>query len=119
MTNAMAVPARKISVLIAEDSRTQREMLLYLLQEAGGFEIAETGLYRFFLTSDDGAWLRVDDETLVDVDGEHEPKEDDGEIALAKVTHQIEIFYFQGTEGKELRAEMEGPAQKRAPIRYR
>jgi two-component system chemotaxis response regulator CheB len=34
--------ARKISVLVAEDSRTQREMLLYLLEEAGGFEIAGT-----------------------------------------------------------------------------
>jgi two-component system chemotaxis response regulator CheB len=40
--NAAAASARTIRVLIAEDSRTQREMLLYMLEEAGGFEIVAT-----------------------------------------------------------------------------
>jgi two-component system chemotaxis response regulator CheB len=41
-TNVVAARARKISVLVAEDSRTQREMLLYLLEQAGDFEIVGT-----------------------------------------------------------------------------
>jgi two-component system chemotaxis response regulator CheB len=40
MTNVVTAPVRKIRILIAEDSRTQREMLLYLLETAGDFEIA-------------------------------------------------------------------------------
>jgi two-component system chemotaxis response regulator CheB len=39
MTNVVSAPERKIRVLVAEDSRTQREMLLYMLEVAGGFEI--------------------------------------------------------------------------------
>ena len=35
----MTERTKPISVLIAEDSRTQREFLLSLLEEAGGFEI--------------------------------------------------------------------------------
>jgi two-component system chemotaxis response regulator CheB len=35
-------PARTIRVLVAEDSRTQRELLLYILEEAGGFEVVAT-----------------------------------------------------------------------------
>lgn len=84
----------------------------------GGIEIAETGVYRFLLTSDDGSRLRVDQETIVENDGEHAPREEEGEIALAKGLHDIEVFYFQGAEGKELRVEAEGPDRKRGPLRY-
>jgi two-component system chemotaxis response regulator CheB len=38
----VAAPARKITVLVVDDSRTQRELLLYLLEEAGSFEIVGT-----------------------------------------------------------------------------
>lgn len=38
----MTVPAPPIRILIAEDSPTQREMLVMLLEEAGGFEIVGT-----------------------------------------------------------------------------
>jgi two-component system chemotaxis response regulator CheB len=40
--NVTAEIARKIGVLVADDSRTQREMLLDLLQESGSFEIVGT-----------------------------------------------------------------------------
>jgi two-component system, chemotaxis family, protein-glutamate methylesterase/glutaminase len=43
MRDGAAAPAGKISVLVAEDSRTQREMLVYLLEEAG-FEISGTAV---------------------------------------------------------------------------
>jgi hexosaminidase len=84
----------------------------------GGIEIPETGVYRFVLTSDDGAQLSIDHEPLVDLDGEHEPKEDDGEIALAKGLHDIEVFYFQSTEGKDLRLEMQRTGAAPEPLRF-
>jgi len=40
--SAKPAPERTISLLIAEDSRTQREMLLYLIEEAGGFDVVGT-----------------------------------------------------------------------------
>jgi hexosaminidase len=84
----------------------------------GGIEIPETGVYAFLLRSDDGAQLSIDHEPVVDLDGEHEPRDDDGEIALAKGLHEIEVQYFQGTEGKDLRLEMQRSGAAKEPLRY-
>lgn len=84
----------------------------------GSIEVAETGVHRFFVKADDGASLRVDDEEVVEIDGEFGPREEDGEIALAKGRHAIDVLYFQAAEGKELRLEAEGPGGRRAPLVY-
>lgn len=84
----------------------------------GAIDIAETGVHRFFVKADDGARLRIDDETVTEIDGEFGPREEDGEIALAKGLHAIDVLYFQAAEGKELRLEAEGPGGRRAALQY-
>lgn len=52
------------------------------------------------------------------IDGEFGPREEDGEIALERGLHELDVLYFQAAEGKELRLDVEGPHGGRAPLRY-
>lgn len=65
-------------------------------------EAKATAVYRVTARADDGVRVFVDGELVLEDDGEHEPRETDGEIALAAGTHAMRVEYFQGTEGKEL-----------------
>jgi hexosaminidase len=68
----------------------------------GSLEAKTTAVYRVTARADDGVRVFVDGELVLEDDGEHEPRETDGEIALAAGTHALRVEYFQGAEGKEL-----------------
>jgi hypothetical protein len=56
--------------------------------------IRQAGLYRFSIVSDDGSWIYVDSNLLVD-NGEVHPQRSRGkEIFLERGNHEIEIKYF-------------------------
>jgi hypothetical protein len=58
--------------------------------------IQEAGIYTFWLLSDDGADLYVDDRLVVDNDGQHVPIEKQGGLQLASGVHYLRVPYFQG-----------------------
>jgi hypothetical protein len=60
------------------------------------FWIETPGRYRFILTSDDGSILTIDDEQVIDNDGQHPTVTKDGAIDLAAGLHKIRVTYFQG-----------------------
>jgi hypothetical protein len=62
----------------------------------GRFWIEKPGIYRFALTSDDGAKLYIDDEPAVDNDGIHPPEVKMASLRLNGGTHRIRVSYFQG-----------------------
>lgn len=69
-------------------------------QEAGvrwtGFiNIPETGMYTFSTNSDDGSWLFIDENLVVDNGGVHGLQEVEGKIHLLKGLHKIKIQYLQ------------------------
>ena len=69
----------------------------------GYVDVKETGVYTFILVSDDGSWLYIDGELLVDNGGSHASKEKSGSLNLAKGKHAIKIKYFDGGGGAVLR----------------
>jgi hexosaminidase len=71
-------------------------------------EVPADGVYRFVARADDGVRVEVDGEPIAEDDGEHAPRPCEGEIALARGAHRLRVTWFQGTEGKELRLEMNG-----------
>jgi hexosaminidase len=75
----------------------------FALRMRGWIRIPQDGIWRFALTSDDGAVLRVAGETVVDHDGAHAAEEKRGRIALRAGLHPIEVLYFQAGGGKDLR----------------
>ena len=68
----------------------------FAIDYAGRFWIEQPGLYRFALTSDDGAKLYIDDRVLIDNDGIHPAVRLEGGAELAGGVHRIRVSYFQG-----------------------
>lgn len=88
----------------------------YGLLATGFIRVARSGVYTFFLTSDDGSRLRIDGETVVDHDGYHSASEKRGQAALRRGWHPIEVLYFQGGGGSTLKLELEGPHISRREV---
>jgi len=64
-------------------------------------------VYDFFIASDDGSKLFIDDEALVDNDGEHGTVEKSGRAALKKGFHKIKVLYFDSGGGNELQVSIQ------------
>jgi hypothetical protein len=68
----------------------------FAIDYKGRFWISQPGKYVFNLLSDDGAKLYIDDQTVIDNDGQHPPQEAGGDIQLTGGIHRIRVSYFQG-----------------------
>ena len=73
------------------------------LQYRGYIDVPETGIYSFYLTSDDGSMLSIDGKTVVDNDGLHSAIERSGEMALEKGLHLFSLDFIEGGGGYTLR----------------
>lgn len=65
----------------------------------GYINVPEDAIYTFLLFSDDGSYLKIGGEMIVDNDGPHAPKEVGAQVALKKGLHPIEVRYFDSNGG--------------------
>ncbi|GAA5040036.1 hypothetical protein GCM10011506_40060 [Marivirga lumbricoides] len=72
-------------------------------------KIDAPGDYTFYTNSDDGSKLFVDEQLVVDNDGDHGVQERSGRINLKKGSHTLKIEYFNGGGGYYLDAKYQGP----------
>jgi choline-sulfatase len=84
-----------ISTKTLSERRTQLPQNIFSIQWTGYITIPKTGIYSFFTSSDDGSWLFIDDNLVVDNGGPHGLVEKGGKIHLIKGLHTIKIRYFQ------------------------
>ena len=82
----------------------------------GEIEIPTDGRWSFFLTSDDGGGLRIDDTIVVDHGGIHAPTAKRGAIDLTAGRHPITISMFEAAGGEELSLSWSGPGVERQPV---
>ncbi len=83
----------------------------------GFVEVPETGLYRFFVDSDDGSMMRIHGTVVVDNDGPHSATERSGAVALEKGLHPVEILMFEDAGQDLLRVSWRGPGMgAKAPV---
>ena len=83
----------------------------------GYIEVPESGVYSFYLSSDDGSRLYIGDTLVVDNDGLHgADNEVRGQIALAKGMHPIKIDYFEGEWDQSLKVCIKGPGLPKQEI---
>ncbi|MAD34003.1 MAG: hypothetical protein CMJ88_09615 [Planctomycetes bacterium] len=69
----------------------------------GSIEVKESGAHTFFLNSDDGSRVFVDDREVVAYDGVHPAsKEQRGDVELTAGAHQLRVEFFQGGGGQVL-----------------
>jgi len=75
----------------------------------GYINIPKDGTYNFYLASNDGSVLYLDDHELINHDGAHAITEKSAEVALHQGKHKIAVKYFQLMGGLGLRLSWEGP----------
>ena len=82
----------------------------------GYINIAKDGLYSFFTDSDDGSKLFIDDNEVVDNDGNHGNTEKNGKAALRKGYHRFKVLYFDGSGNNSLNVSMQSDGGSKAII---
>jgi alpha-L-fucosidase len=75
----------------------------------GYISVDKNGMYKFFISSDDGSRLWVGDELVVDNDGLHGIVEKSGSVGLEKGLHPVRVDYFQKEGGADMAVLYSGP----------
>lgn len=82
----------------------------YALTFEGKIQIKKEGMYEFFIQSNDGTKLFIDNKLVIDHDGPHGADiEKTGKIKLSEGKHPIRLNYFQAGGGMYLRVQYSGP----------
>ena len=84
----------------------------------GNFKIDRAGEYTFYLKSDDGSKLYIDDQLVIDNDGDHSLLELKGAKELSAGEHKLRIDYFDAIGEAILELNLEGPGMERQPIPF-
>jgi alpha-L-fucosidase len=98
-----AVTGVTADISVAVKKRASEFSLLF----DGYVKIEKDGIYHFTTRSDDGSILYIDDEEVVNNDGDHGSVEASGKAALKKGYHKIRVAYYDGSGGNELTATMQ------------
>jgi beta-galactosidase/beta-glucuronidase len=88
----------------------------FALRFRGFIRAPRTGVYVFYLSSDDGSRLTVGGREIIINEGLHHQAEEKAEIALQAGWHPIELLYFQGTGDMGLELMWRGPAFPKSPV---
>jgi len=83
----------------------------------GYIKIDKEGLYEFYLTSDDGSKLSVDNKEIVMNDGLHAMVEKSGTLFLSEGYHKIDISFFQRSGGSGLNLKMKTPDGEKEEVK--
>jgi hypothetical protein len=70
----------------------------FMIEYTGVFTVARDGSYAFRLHSDDGSYLFIDGQQVIDNDGKHEPWSRRGSIQLTAGEHHLKLLYAQTTD---------------------
>ncbi len=95
---------KKGTTSVINESLKQRKEK-YGLLFTGYIRLDKQVMYEFFTTSDDGSQLFIDDELIVNNDGNHGMEEKSGKALLAMGYHKIKIIYFDSGGGNGLRVQ--------------
>ena len=82
----------------------------------GYVKVPKDGIYTFYLKSNDGSRLFIDDSELIENDANHGAVEEPGNIALKAGLHKIMVKYFNCGGGKALNLNWSGPNMEKHEI---
>lgn len=88
----------------------------YGLVFTGYINVNENATFEFSLYSDDGSRLYIDDELIVDNDGDHARYEKSAGVALQAGLHKIKVSYFDDGPGSTLKVYVKGTDGKKIEI---
>ena len=76
---------------------------------SGYIDVPTDGQYTFYTSSDDGSMLYIDNQLVVNNDGEHASQQQSGTIGLKAGKHAISVGYFQRKIDASLSVSYSGP----------
>lgn len=82
----------------------------------GNFQVDSPGKHTFFLNSDDGSKLYIDDELVIDNDGDHSLLELSGDKVLTAGSHKLRIEFFESGGEAILELDVAAPGRERHPF---
>jgi hypothetical protein len=89
----------------------------YALVFTGVLHVPQEGDYVFYLNSDDGSRILVNDQPVVTYDGIHAPEGDRrGAVKLTKGAHALRVEFFEGQNGQQLDVAWQGPSLTRTAL---
>ena len=103
-------------VVPAVDAETRPRAEKFGVLWDGYFEAIEPGLYTFWLTSDDGSRLWLEDALVVDNDGPHAAVEKAGAVLLLPGKYRLRVEWFDQGGANTLKLEMAAPGDDRGPV---
>lgn len=83
---------------------------------SGYFKAPVKGVYTFYISTDDGSNLFINDKQLIGNDGVHGMRERKGDVALMPGYHKIIIEYFQGVGDKGLELNCRIPGKQKQKV---
>ena len=86
------------------------------LEFDGYFYAEESGLYEFYLASDDGTRMYINNEVLIDNDNLHGEVEIPGTAFLSKGYHKMKVIFFEGNRGDMLRLKYKAPGGEKTSV---
>jgi cytochrome c551/c552 len=89
----------------------------FAFEFTGTFLLDAAGTYGFRTESDDGSWLYIDGEEVVNNSGFHAVTSSEGNIDLSAGAHRMRIVYFEAGGGSELMVHWSGPDFEERPLR--
>lgn len=88
----------------------------FSIRWTGYLKVEPAGKYRFSLDSDDGSWLIIDGETVIDNGGDHPPVQLSRDANLSAGYHRIELRYYDAVGGAKLRFSWTLPGGKQETV---
>lgn len=96
------------------DTLTRQEHVAIRLTT--NIRIDSAGDYTFYLRSDDGSRLYIDDSEIINNDGDHGVLERSGALTLTPGWHALRVDYFNGGGGHYLDVWVKGPKNTKQPL---
>lgn len=97
--------ATGVTATISLEKKQRKDKFAF--EFSGYIKIEKDGIYTFFTDSDDGSMLYIDEEEVVNNDGDHGNVEKSGKAALKKGFHKIKVLYFDSGGGNSLKVSMQ------------
>ena len=111
------VPPTRTGIVSRVALRGDEVQEKYGVHLRGYVRVPEDALYTFFLACDDGGKLRIDDELVVDHDGQHDATEKAGQVALRAGYHAFDLVFFQALGGVALELSVSSPHMAKVEVR--
>ncbi|MGQ1788224.1 outer membrane protein assembly factor BamB family protein [Saccharicrinis sp. GN24d3] len=88
----------------------------YGIRFKGYFSVPADGVYTIYTSTDDGNFLFLHDEMVIDNGGSHSERERSFNIGLKKGKHPFSLLYYQGGGGQVLKVSIEGPGMEKQAV---